>query len=135
MSDTNGSVSTPRLINEPDFLVEGCEKLDEHLLDARAPRISLLPQFHERDHESQVAYLLKLASTMNHAARLISEERDRLVVLMEKKEQQLGKMAQQLRDNNAMLQGEVSRMNAKQQGYHAEVARLGARVRELERGA
>jgi hypothetical protein len=133
MSKHNGS-NTPELINEPDFLAEGFEKLDDHLLDARAPRVKLLPAFHERSHERQVDYLLKLASTMNHAARLISDERDRLVELMVKKEAQLEKMAAQMRANNEMLQGEVARMNEQRQGYNAEVMRLGKRIKELELG-
>jgi hypothetical protein len=126
--------TTPQLINEPDVLVEGFHRLDDHLLDARAPRIKFLPRFHEREEEAKVEYLVKLASTMNHAAKLIQDERDRLVELMVLKEEQLEKMAAQLRENNAMLQQEVTRMNEKQQGFHREVAKLGARIRELENG-
>ena len=124
--------ATPRLINEPDFLVEGFHKLDDSVLEARAPRVTLLPKFHERSHEAQVAYLLKLASTMNHAAKLIQDERDAMVKLLEKKEEQLEKMAAAVAANNDMLQREVTRMNEQRQGYNEEVMRLGKQIRELE---
>jgi len=127
MSNGNGA-------NEPELLVEGFEKLDDHLLDRQAPKLSLLPGFYDRDHKTQVHYLLRLASTMNHAARLISEERDRLVKLLVLKDKQIKILADGLEANNVMIQSEVTRMNEQKQEYHANVSELGARIRELESG-
>lgn len=115
-----------------DLMVEGFEKLDDHLLDRRPPKITWLKGFNDREDQVKIEYLKKLASTMNHAAKLISVERDKLVKLMVVKEQQLEKMASQVAANNQMLQSEVTRMNEQKQGFHAEVSRLNKRIKELD---
>lgn len=119
---------------QPNLLVEGFHKLDDHLLDNKAPKLKLMSGFHDKDQTSQVRYLLRLAATMNHAAKLISEERDALVKAMVLKEKQLEKQSQGMERNLAMLQSEVTRMNEQRQGFHAEVRRLNTRIRELESG-
>lgn len=132
MSSDNGGSATPELINEPDILVEGFERLEPTLLESRAPKLRPLPKFFDREPARQIEYLMKLAATMNHAAKLIQDERDKLVKMMEKKEQQLEKMETAVRQNLEMLQGEVTRMNEERQGWNAESAQLRARIRELE---
>ena len=54
--------------------------------------------------------------------------------LMEKKEKMLVQMNEAVKKNNAMLQGEVTKMNTQRQGFHAEVARLNQIIKELENG-
>ena len=71
---------------------------------------------------------------MNHAAHLVQKERDDLGALCEKKEQQITSLNTALRQNNQLLQSEVTRMNEQRQGYHNEVAKLNKRIRELENG-
>ena len=117
-----------------DLLVEGFHRLDDHLLDRKAPKLTLMSGFHDKDQATQVRYLLNLAATMNHAAKLISEERDELVKKMVLKEQQLEEQSAAMENNLSMLQTEVTRMNEQKQGFHEEVRRLSARVRELESG-
>ena len=119
---------------QADLLVEGFHKLDDHLLDNQAPKLTLMSGFHDKDPATQVHYLLRLAATMNHAAKLISEERDALVEAIVLKEQQLEKQADGVRQNLEMLQSEVTKMNEHKQGFHAEVRRLNARIKELECG-
>ena len=115
-----------------DLMVEGFHKLDDHLLDRKPPKIIWLKGYKDREDKSKVIYLEKLASTMNHAAKLISVERDKLVKLMVVKEKQLEKMTEQVAANNHMLQSEVTRMNKQKQGFHAEISGLNKRIRELE---
>lgn len=124
--------NTPDLINEPDILVEGFHKVDSHLLEPKAPRLKFMPKFYEKADEQKLEYLVKLASTMNQATVLIQNERDELVKLMVKKEAQLEKMAEMMRQNNEMLQQEVTRMNEQRQQYHQRMMAADERIRELE---
>lgn len=117
-----------------DFVAAGFHRIDDQVLSANAPKIAWGDIYKRWPEADKVRHLEKLAATMNHAARLVSDERDKLVELCALKEEQLAKMAKQMQANNAMLQQEVTRMNAQRQGYHAEVARLNARIRELEKG-
>ncbi len=115
-------------------MVEGFHRLDDNLIDLKPPKIRFLAGFDKKEEPIKIEYLKKLASAMNHAAKLIQNERNQLVKLMVKKEQQLVKLAANVRANDAMLQSEVTRMNEQKQGFHAEVSRLNARIRELEVG-
>ena len=125
----------PRLINEPDELVDGFHRLHDHLLEARAPKLRLLPGWEKRTDEQKVQYMLKLAATMNHAAKLIQDERDMLVVLMEKKEQQLKRAAAAVRQNNEVLQSEVARMNEQRQQFQQRMTELTQKIEELQNGS
>ena len=127
MSKENGK-------EQPDLLVEGFHKLDGHLLDNQAPKLTLMSGFHDKDNPTQVRYLLRLAATMNHAAKLVSEERDKLVEAIVLKEQQLETLVHKMEENNLMLQSEVTKMNEQKQGFHTEVRRLNTKIRELEGG-
>ena len=113
-------------------IIEGFEKLDDNLLDRKAPRIKFLKGFDEKEDIQKIDYLKRLASTMNHAAKLISNERDELVKLMILKERQLEQMSLQLQQNSTTVQDQVLRMNAQKQHFSAEVSRLTSRVKELE---
>lgn len=120
---------------QDDFIAVGFHQLDDRLLTRKPPKITWSKQFREQDVQVQRDYLEKLANTMNHAAALIQDERNALNKLLIKKEQQLKSMSVQVAANNAMLQSEVTKMNEQRQGFHAEVSRLSARIRELENGA
>ena len=106
--------------------------MDDHLLDKKAPKITWMPKFLEQEAQVQNEYLKKLASTMNNAAKLISDERDALVELMVKKEKQLEAMSKQLEMNNKTVQDQVMRMNQQRQFTAEEVSRLNRRIKELE---
>ena len=119
---------------QEDFMAEGFYKLDENIVDLRAPRLTEPPKFAARTDGQKYLYYRKVAATMNHAAKLVSEERNNLNDLLIKKEEQLKAMIAQVNENNAMVQSEVTKMNKQKQGFHAEVSRLTARIRELESG-
>ena len=118
---------------QADLMVEGFHKLDDTLIHPHAPKIKYLPGFTNKNPENQIKYLKALAATMNHAAKLIQEERDALNGLMILKEQQLISMSAQVEANNQMLQFEVTRMNEQRQAYNKLTAKMCARIRELER--
>lgn len=96
-------------------VAEGFYKLDDNILDKKPPKIKWMPEFEKQDMKVQLEYCKKLAATMNHAAKLVSDERDRLVELMVRKEKQLESMAEQLNQNNIMLQDQITKMNEQRQ--------------------
>lgn len=116
-------------MNEEDFIAKGWHKLDDNLISARPPKIVFSKQFDAWPDVKKIEYLKKMASSMNQAAKLIQNERDQLNELCALKEKQIVKLSEAMRANDAMLQGEVTRMNEQRQGYHAEVARLNAQIR------
>ncbi len=112
-----------------DLVTAGFRRLDSNLIEKRPPKIQWGLLYGEKSDSDKITYLEKLASTMNHAAALIQDERNKLGKLCELKEQQLIKLSEGVRANNAMLQQEVTTMNAQRQEYNAEIARLGAELK------
>lgn len=135
MSDTiDNNKERKTGMHSDNFLAKGFHELDEHLLDQNPPRITFEQGFYDKSDDAKLKYLVRLASTMNHASKLVSIERDELVKLLVLKDQQLEAQEESVRRNMEMLQSEVTRMNEQKQGFHAEVRRLNARIKELEDG-
>ena len=116
-----------------DFVGAGFHKLDEKILTLRPPKIQWGLIYRDWDDKKKIEYLEKLASSMNHAAALIQDERNQLNALMAKKEEQLVAMNKAIEQNNAMLQSEIGRMNAEKQEYNEAIAVLNRRIKELEK--
>lgn len=128
MSKMNGAVE------QHDFIDEGFHRLDKEIVKDHPPRISWGPIYKSKNDKDKVQYLEKLASAMNHAAFLIQNERNTLGELVEQKEEQIIVMKAALDQNNTMIQGEITKMNAERQNYNKAVADLKAKVRVLENG-
>jgi len=117
--------------NQQDDLVAiGFHKLDDKLVERRAPKIEWGRLYKDFTDAEKIAYLEKLAATMNNAAYLIQNERNELTRLCELKEKQIEKIKAAMDQNMAMLQSEVTAMNSQRQGYHQEVARLNGIIRD-----
>jgi ABC-type transporter Mla subunit MlaD len=114
-----------------DLVQAGFRKLDDNLVERRAPTINWGKIYQEFTDSEKVDYLEKLAATMNHAAHLIQEERNQLNALMEKKEQQLEAMKKAIAQNNELLQKQITEMNEDRQSFNKRVAELNKEIREL----
>lgn len=98
------------------------------------PHIKWGDKFKSWDTEKKISFLIKFSEAMNHAADVIQKERDVLGKLVEKKEAMLINIQGQLEANNKMVQSEVMKMNEYKQQSNATIAKLNARIRELECG-
>ena len=126
---------------EDNFISDGWARLDPTKVEKRPPKIAWEPRFYEQPLEDQASYLMKLANSMNHAAKLLQDERDTLNEICWRQERQIETMNEQLSQNNLMLQTEVTRMNEERQLYNdaaieknGQIRALQERIRELENG-
>ncbi len=119
---------------EPDLIVDGFHRLERRYLSDKPPKIKWGVRYQAWPDREKISYLEKLAATMNHAAFLVQGERDQFGALCEKKEAQIVAMKKALDENNNMIQSEITRQNKEKQELLAVIAKLNARVRELERG-
>ena len=117
-----------------DFVGAGFHRLDDNLLEQHPPRIKWGQLYRDMDHVGQILYLERLASAMNHAARLVQNERNALQVLCMQKEKQLISLSESVAANNEMLQTEVTRMNEDRQKMLKTIARLNAELRSAKAG-
>lgn len=100
----------------------------------RPPKIHWGEEFLSWNDQKKLDYLMKFAEAMNHAAATIQDERDALGRLVELKEKQLEQQQAAMEANNMMLQTEIGKMNEYKQETMANIAKLNARIRELEKG-
>ena len=109
---------------QEDLLAQGFHKLDDKLLVVKVPKIAWGKIYQSSSNEEKIEYLEKLASTMNHAASLIQDERNQLNKLCELKEQQIEKLKAAMDQNNGMLQSEVAKINEERQKFNESKAGL-----------
>jgi len=109
---------------QEDLLAQGFHKLDDKLLVVKVPKIAWGKIYQSSSNEEKIEYLEKLASTMNHAASLIQDERNQLNKLCELKEQQIEKLKEAMDANNNMLQSEVAKINEERQKFNESKAGL-----------
>jgi Tfp pilus tip-associated adhesin PilY1 len=119
---------------DQDFLGSGFKKLDSEIVKKNAPKINWGMKYQEQTDQKKIKYLEKLSATMNYAAFLIQEERNKLLELMEMKEAQLVSMSESLDANNEMIQQQITKMNAEKQEYHKIISGLNIKLREWENG-
>ena len=120
-----------KIAEEIEDVAEGIKRIEVVELP---PKIKWGKKFLAWDDEKKISYLTKFAEAMNHAADVIQKERDDLGRLAEKKEEQIMQMQSMLDANNDMLQSEVTQMNEYRQEVNTNIAKLNARIRELELG-
>lgn len=109
---------------QEDLIAQGFHKLDDDLIVAKPPQILWGRIYQESSDEEKIEYLEKLASTMNHAAALIQDERNQLTELCELKEQQIEKLKKAMDANNNMLQSEITKINEERQKFNQSKAGL-----------
>lgn len=119
-------------ILEDDLIVAGFKKI-EKINVINPPKINWGMIYKEKTADEKIEYLEKLASSMNHAAKLIQDERNELGRLCELKETQLTKMNASLIANNNMIQQEITKMNLMRQDYNEQIKTLSSKIRELEK--
>ena len=103
---------------EADFIAKGFRKLDSKFLTRRPPKIKWGKMYLALSDAEKIEYLQKLASTMNHAASLVQDERNELLKLCELKEGQIEQMKKAMVANDSMLHSEVEKINAERQSFN-----------------
>lgn len=140
MSKTNGKnrLKNDGVSMDDAFIAEGFHRLDPTLIERRPPKIvwGLVYRGVKEDVKGRlwddarrIEYLERLCATMNHAARLIQDERNQLLELCVQKEEQINALKKAIEQNNEMIQAEISRHNAEKQEMLAAIATMKAERR------
>jgi len=118
----------------PDEETDKVLKL-ERLGGKDAPPLVLGRKFKDRPLEDQVAYLLKLASSLNQSVDLVEADRRRLSALCEQQDAQLRQATQQKDAQNSMIQQLITDSNAAKQRRLDEIQELRGEVERLTKAA
>jgi len=119
---------------QDNYVGAGFHRLGKGLVHKKAPKIKWGIEYVAWPPERKISYLEKLAASMNHAAFLIQNERNDIMELLIKKEQQIVSMKKALGQNNTMIQEQITAMNAERQKYNAAIVALKAELREAGNG-
>lgn len=119
-------------LNQDDFVAAGFERIEEDKVSQNPPKIRWGLRYQNMSPDEKVKYLEKFAHSMNHAAAMLQDERNKLNELLVRKEAQLEAGGRAMSQNNDMIQIQITKHNEDKQAFLTEIARLKARVRELE---
>jgi len=119
-------------ISNDDLVAAGFHRVEN--VKNHAPKIKWGDLHKKSPPDTRASYAERLASAMNHAAHLIQGERDELGRLCEQKEKQIQSLKAAYQQNNNMVETQITKHNEERQLYNAEIAKLKARIRELENG-
>ena len=129
----NDTPTTPDTAITPESLTEqGFMPIDGNRLESNPPRISWGEKFKLWDHDRQILYLKRLASTMNHAASTLQTDFNKASKLLVAKERALTKLATEFADNTKLLQEMATKLNAESQGANQYAQEQASRIKELE---
>jgi septal ring factor EnvC (AmiA/AmiB activator) len=115
-----------------DFVGAGFKRIDEDKIKQHPPMIQFGDLYGKMSLRERVRYCERLASTMNDAAAKMQDERNELLEICQKQEAQLKAGGIAMTANQSMIQSQILQHNEENQENQAEIARLNARIRELE---
>jgi hypothetical protein len=130
----------------PDALgdLKSIRRTPEMATGGLVPRIRWGDEYQSWPIEKRLSYAERLASSMNHAADILQQERDKLIAVVQHQEAQLRENVAKYLEQGALLHRELGAAGAREQELatlvvqlQAEVKEKAARVRVLEatRGA
>jgi hypothetical protein len=122
------------MIKEEDFVAEDFVAEDWMRESRNVPLIELGDKWKVRSPEEKIKYLIKLASSLNHACQLIQKERNELNELCAKKEAQIEKLHETRLADRKMIHTQIEAENQKQQILLEENQRLHAEIEQLRKG-
>lgn len=111
-----------------DFVGSGFHRLDSNIVSKRPPRIKWGRLYKNFGDDKKISYLEKLASTMNHAAYLMQEERNGLLKKFDMQGEQIKHLKGIADKATETLQSEVLKMNQQKQDFNSEYAKLKRRL-------
>lgn len=96
-------------------------------------RIEFGPEWHARSNKDKIEYLIKLASSLNHAAVEIQKERDELNNTCFNLESQLVVSQKQRMSDQVMIHTQLKNENENKQALLQENQMLRKEIKELEK--
>lgn len=140
MTITKGDRDTHYPDAEPSTLGDPLVKSMRRMGGGPVPQILWGDEYKSWPMDRRLSYAEKLASSMNHAADLLQVERDRLVELLRRKDDQMKGLFVKLERQGELIQKELEKANAEKQELYSEIGKLRdalrkcqLRVKELER--
>ncbi len=106
-----------------------CDREGNPLEINKGHRLQFGEKFYEWDTDQQIEYLIKLASSMNHAADMIQRERDALLQKHEQLFRTLENCEKNLDTQKQININMITSANAKEQKYIKDIQLLQSRVR------
>jgi hypothetical protein len=106
-----------------------CDREGNPLEINKGHRLQFGEKFYEWDTSQKIEYLIKLASSMNHAADMIQRERDNLMQKHEQLFRTLESCEKNLDTQKQISINTITTANAKEQKYIKDIQLLQSRVR------
>lgn len=97
-----------------------------------APKIQFSEEWHKKPASDRIEYLIKLASSLNDAARMIQEERDKLNSTCIKQEKQIKSLRDTTRKDRMMIHKQLAAENTIKEKLVQENMRANREINDLQ---
>lgn len=115
----------------------GVENLPElKKLDVTIPKVKMIQfgdEFEEWTNPKKIVYLKRLASTMNQAADILQQERNKLLVEVESLKKQLENAESNVTQHKTIMINAVTQYNDERQNLSREIQELQVRVKAQDK--
>jgi len=101
-------------------------------MNKHPPQIAWGAEYRKWPIGKRLSYAERLASSMNHAADVLQQERKALSDICKQMEQQIKAHIQRYAEQGALMTRQVNKANEEKQELYQESEILHARIRELE---
>ncbi len=116
---------------EPDGLGDLKEIKRLPQMKSPAPQIRWGEEYKSWPVERRLSYAERLASSMNHAADLLQTERNKLLEVVKRQEEQLKQATEKYVEQGQVMHRELGAQDAEKQQLYAQIVELTAKVKEL----
>jgi len=119
----------------PDTLGDGAMKKIEHLpgMQSRAPEIRWGGDFESWDDTRKLKFAMRLASSMNHAADVMQQERNKLLVLCKQQAAQIERHQDAYRAQGQLMNTELGQANVEKQELYKQIVQLQGALKEKQK--
>lgn len=127
---TEEVVSLVNQLEDGDITAEEAVKVVEY--NYRAPNIKMPPEFFEQGADERARYMHKLANAMNHAAKLLQDERNALLKKLEVANKSVANAETQVMIQKAISANALNQLNTEKQENAIRTGALQTKIKNLE---
>jgi len=136
MAKLNGGNSADTGTDYPDLTPDGLgelhsiKRISGMATPSKVPQIKWGGEYAKWPPERRLRYAERLASSMNHAADILQQERNKLIEVVERQEAQLKSNVKSYVEQGELMHRELGMANAREQELSKLVVQLQKEVRE-----
>jgi len=121
-------------LGPPEGEMEGMKKIIRHpRMQQRAPKINWGSTYNAWEVKKRLRYAEELANSMNHAADILQQERNKLLKICQAQENQLKQYGEKYEAQGGLMSRELADADKEKQELYQQIVDLGKQIKQRDR--